>query len=321
MRVCIRAQRFIEAEEIKNKLKEMKLEVVIKKSKEMEFRQANEIDQVLTAQDVEVTQFIEAWEGKIAEYKNEAKIAEQDMMNKHQSDLYSLEQDLRLSLPLFVRTNPKILNLKKMVEVMAKQKEFVQAEKIKSQINLLEEVELRKCEEQKEQKIMYILSQLAGKQKNEINGLKKRVSAGYASLLQARDTEKIQLEHKLQNIRKVVENNHQLELAKFEVAYRNYVPGETLRFKPRKRGPVNFQNKILPSYKNSLNNSINEGVKTRLPPSHFHKRSFTPVRKDSSHIRGHPSNNSSVNKSVLIPINQERFKSNPRERTSKDQQF
>jgi len=296
----------------------MKLEVVIKKSKEMEFRQANEIDQVLAAQDVEVTQFIEAWEAKIAEYKNEAKIAEQDMMNKHQTDLYSLEQDLRLSLPLFVRTNPKILNLKKMVEVMAKQKEFVQAEKIKLQVALLEEVELRKCEEQKEQKIMYILSQLAGKQRNEINGLKKRVSAGYASLLQARDTEKIQLEHKLQNIRKVVENNHQLELAKFEVAYRNYVPGETLRFKPRKRGPVNPQHKILPSYKNSLNNSINESVKQRLPPSHFQKRSYTPVRKDSSHIRGH---NSSVNKSVLIPINQERFKSNPRERTSKDQQF
>ena len=137
-------------------------------------------------------QFIEAWEAKIGEYKNEARIAEQDMMDKHQSDLIALEEDLRLSLPLFVRTNPKILNLKKMVEVMAKQKEFVQAEKIKSQIILLEEFELRKCEEQKEQKIMHILSQLAGKQRNEINGLKKRVSAGYASLLQARDTEKIQ---------------------------------------------------------------------------------------------------------------------------------
>jgi len=147
---------------------------------------------VLTAQEVEITQFLNTWEAKIAEYKNEAQLAEQDMMNKHQSDLLALEQDLRLSLPLFVRTNPKILNLKKMVEVMAKQKEFVQAEKIKSQITILEDFELRKCEEQKEQKIIYILSQLAGKQKNEINGLKKRVSAGYASLLQARDTEKIQ---------------------------------------------------------------------------------------------------------------------------------
>jgi len=34
---------FLEAEEIKNRLKEMKLDVVVKKSKEMEFRQANEV--------------------------------------------------------------------------------------------------------------------------------------------------------------------------------------------------------------------------------------------------------------------------------------
>lgn len=85
------------------------------------------------------------------------------------------------------------------------------------------------------------------------------------------------------------------------------VPGETLRFKPRKRGPMNAQQKLLPSYKNSLNNSINEGVKPKPPPSYLQKRSFTPVRKES-HIRGR----SNLNKSVLIPpINQERFKSNP----------
>jgi len=55
--MCIRAQNFIgkekrdidlltcfiEAEEIKNRLKEMKLDVVVKKSKEMEIRHANEV--------------------------------------------------------------------------------------------------------------------------------------------------------------------------------------------------------------------------------------------------------------------------------------
>jgi len=182
----------------------MKLEVVIKKSKEIEARHIEEVsrfsnrvlvtfffkmNQVVVSQNIEIEKFNEDWDIRIREYKKEVQSAEHEMMNKHNADLNALEQDLRASLPLFLRTSPKILNLKKMIDTLAKQKEFVQADKLRIQCARLEEEELMKSEEQKENKIVFILTQLASKQKNELNGLKKRVSTGYASLLKSRDSD------------------------------------------------------------------------------------------------------------------------------------
>jgi len=147
------------------------------------------MNHVMASQHMEAEKFVEEWNDRIGEYKREAKEAEQEMMNKHNADLNALEQDLRASLPLFLRTSPKILNLKKMIDTLAKQKEFVQADRLRIQCARLEDEELMKSEEQKENKIVFILTQLASKQKNELNGLKKRVSTGYASLLKSRDTE------------------------------------------------------------------------------------------------------------------------------------
>lgn len=125
----------------------------------------------------------------MTEFKEEAHTAERDMLKKHETDLSILEQDLMTSLPLFVRTSPKILNIKKMIENLAKQKEFVQADQLRGQCALLEEEEVRKAEEQKEKKISFILTQLAGKQKMELSGLKKRVSTGYFELVKAREAD------------------------------------------------------------------------------------------------------------------------------------
>ena len=147
------------------------------------------MNHVMASQHMEAEKFVEEWNDRIGEYKRVAKEAEQEMMNKHNADLNALEQDLRASLPLFLRTSPKILNLKKMIDTLAKQKEFVQADRLRIQCARLEDEELMKSEEQKENKIVFILTQLASKQKNELNGLKKRVSTGYASLLKSRDTE------------------------------------------------------------------------------------------------------------------------------------
>lgn len=147
------------------------------------------MDKLVGVQNTELQQFIETWDKRITEYKQEAHMVEQEMIKKHDMDLSNLEQDLRISLPLFVRTSPKIVNIRKMVETLAKQNEFVQAEKLKAQLSMLEDEELRKSEEQKEKKLMFILMQLASKQKNELAGLQKRISTGFLELLKSKDLE------------------------------------------------------------------------------------------------------------------------------------
>jgi len=89
------------------------------------------------------------------------------------------------------------------------------------------------------------------------------------------------------------------------------VPGETLKFKARKRGGSNLFPGPASLNSNSLNASFNEGANriNKLVPSNSSKRSITPMRKEF-HIRGRQSTNNNANKSVLIPINHGRFASN-----------
>lgn len=148
-----------------------------------------QMEELVHSQSVEAQAFVDAWEKKMAEFKDEAQGAEIDMMKKHEMDLGILEQDLRISLPLFVRTSPQILNIKKMIENLAKQKEFVQADQLRAQCAFLEDEEVKKAEDQKEKKIGFILTQLASKQKNELSGLKKRVATGYFELVKAREVD------------------------------------------------------------------------------------------------------------------------------------
>jgi hypothetical protein len=307
LKICISTQQFVEAEELKNKVKEVRLEVVVRRNKEIEVRQAQELEELAHSQSNEAQAFLDAWEKKIAEFKEEAHTAEKDMLKKHEMDLSILEQDLMNSLPLFVRTSPKILNIKKVIENLAKQKEFVQADQLRGQCEQLEEEEVRKAEEQKEKKVSFILMQLAGKQKMELSGLKKRVSTGYFELIKARETDHQKLLYKFQNARKTLEACHQSELTKFETTYKNYIPGERLQFKQRKRcGSTNARTRnAAPSY---LNSSFVEDMGCKLVPVlNARKRSVTPAKKDF-HIRGYQSNSSGVKKpSNLIPINPVRF--------------
>jgi hypothetical protein len=318
LRFFMRSQRFIEAEELKNKIKELKLEVVIKKSKEIELRHAEELNQIERAQCAELDLFNDQWNIKVIQYREEAELAEKEMIVKHEADLGALEKDLIASLPLFVRTSPKILNVKKMIDTLAKQKEFVQADKLKAQLAMLEEEEFRKSEDQKEKKVIHILMQLASKQKNELAGLKKRAATGYAELLKARDGEYQKLRHKLQNVVKSIEITQQLEFSKFEMAYKNYVPGERLRFKSRQRKlESNLLNitsaKNNTSYSNGLNNSFAGDLRSGSAPQDLKKRSATPVKK-GYHVRGHNSSNTNNGQNQLIPINPNRFVTPQKER-------
>lgn len=123
------------------------------------------------------------------EYEEEAHNIEEQMNDKHKKDYNTMDEDLRNSLPIKPKVSPQHLNYKKVLENLARQGEYVEAQKIKVMCEVLEKEEIARAKEERETKIKFILNQLITRQQSEFKVLKKRVEAGRSELVKARQLE------------------------------------------------------------------------------------------------------------------------------------
>ncbi len=88
-----------------------------------------------------------------------------------------LRNSLEQQLPPKPKLSPELLNLKKIQESLAKQKDYAEAHKVQQRAFELEKQEQGKYEAAREQKIAAKESQLAQKQNIELQALKKRIAS------------------------------------------------------------------------------------------------------------------------------------------------
>lgn len=87
-----------------------------------------------------------------------------------------MRQELEKTISLKYKESSELLNLKKMEEHMAKQKNYVEAHKVQCKINAMDKEESDNWVIMRANKIDTALSQLRAKQNNEMTALKKRIS-------------------------------------------------------------------------------------------------------------------------------------------------
>ena len=125
-------------------------------------------------QSAEFQNFNEFWDKKIQEYEEEAEKIEAQMLQKHKNELTNLETELTQSLPLKLKISPQRLNYLKIIDNLAKQKEYAEAHKIKLIADALENKERDEALQQREFKIKNMLTQTQYKHHQEIQVLQKR---------------------------------------------------------------------------------------------------------------------------------------------------
>jgi len=71
----------------------------------------------------EFKEFNEFWDKKMEEFNEQARTIEEQMIYRHQEEMTKFIEELDMSIPTKPRDSAEILNLRKMQQILAKQKE------------------------------------------------------------------------------------------------------------------------------------------------------------------------------------------------------
>lgn len=210
--ICEREGRYVEADLAKNRIIELKGQMEAGKKEEIMQRHFIEKQQIEEEHMSEFNEFNEFWDKKMAEFNEQAAAIEEQMMLRHQEEMRKFLEELEMSIPTKPRDSAEILNLRRIQQTLAKQKDYIEAHKIQQQCMKLERVEMEKWHNVREHKMRNQKIQLENKQTNELNAIRKRILTGQEEQRKARSLDLERLLHKYQNIRKDLNLRHQAEL-------------------------------------------------------------------------------------------------------------
>lgn len=181
--------RYIEAQSSLMKVEAFQQEANRRFRESLKAKHLNEKKEIEEAHLGEFKQFEAFWDGKIAEFQEEASRAEEETVQRQQEELVRFEEELQKSMPARPKDSSDVLNLKKIEENLAKQQEYLEAHKVQQKCQGMEREEQEKWDVTRECKIRNQLNQLIQKQQQELNALRKRISTAQEEHLKTRATE------------------------------------------------------------------------------------------------------------------------------------
>jgi len=121
---CERQGKYVEAEIAKNRLDELKLHEENRRREAMRSRQIAERLGVEEAHMLEFQQFNLIWDRKMSEYETHAEELGEAMKERHAAELRDYQRRL-MGRQIRPKYSKDLLNLRKIQETLAKQKEYV----------------------------------------------------------------------------------------------------------------------------------------------------------------------------------------------------
>jgi hypothetical protein len=230
---CERQGKYVEAEIAKNRLEELKLHEENRRKEAMRSRQIAERLGVEEAHMLEFQQFNIVWDKKMAEYEQHADELVEAMrvrsysacvfarlesspsycfvsQERHQGELREFQRKLlgKQQKPKFSR---ELLNLRKIQEHLAKQKDYTEAHKMKLKSDALEAWELEKWRNLKQQEMFQREAKFKHRQQQELLALQKRIQTGREEQKKQRQLDLERLLQRYQNVKSELEAQQNLE--------------------------------------------------------------------------------------------------------------
>lgn len=212
---CERQGKYVEAEIAKNRLEELKMHEENRRKEAMRSRQIAERLGVEEAHMLEFQQFNIIWDKKMAEYEQHAADLVEAMKERHAAELRDFQGALlqRQARPKFSR---ELLNLRRIQEHLARQKDYTEAHKIKLKCDALEAWELEKWQNSKQQEMYQREAKFKHSKQNELVALQKRIQTGREEQKKQRQMDLERLLQRYQNVKSELEAQQNLERIKAE---------------------------------------------------------------------------------------------------------
>lgn len=212
---CERQGKYVEAEIAKNRLEELKLHEENRRREAMRSRQIAERLGVEEAHMLEFQQFNAVWDKKMTEYEQHAEDLIQAMKERHASELREYQRVL-MSKEIKPKFSRDLLNLRKIQETLAKQKDYAEAHKMKLKADALEAWEIEKWQSARQQDLITKETKFKHSKEGELIALQKRIQSGREEQKKQRHQDLERLLQRYQNVKAELEAQQNLERVRME---------------------------------------------------------------------------------------------------------
>jgi hypothetical protein len=212
---CERQGKYVEAEIAKNRLDELKLHEENRRREAMRSRQIAERLGVEEAHMLEFQQFNLIWDRNMQEYEKHAEELGEAMKERHASELRDYQRRL-MGRQIRPKYSKDLLNLRKIQETLAKQKDYAEAHKIKLKADALEAWELEKWHSKRQQDLLQKEAKFKHVKQQELIALQKRVQTGREEQKKQRHQDLERLLQRYQNVKAELEAQQNLERIRME---------------------------------------------------------------------------------------------------------
>ena len=212
---CERQGKYVEAEIAQNRLEELKMHEENRRKEAMRSRQIAERLGVEEAHMLEFQQFNEIWDKKMRDYEAHAAELVEAMKERHAAELRDFQSTLlkKQTRPKFSR---ELLDLRRIQEHLARQKDYSEAHKIKLKCDALEAWELEKWHNNKQHNMFQREAKFKHHKKHELIALQKRVSTGRLEQKKQRQLDLERLLQRYHNVKNELEAQQHLERIRTE---------------------------------------------------------------------------------------------------------
>ena len=232
---CERQGKYVEAEIAKNRLDELNLHEENRRREAMRSRQIAERLGVEEAHMLEFQQFNQIWDKKMAEYEHHAEELIEAMKDRHSSELREFQRKL-MAKQIRPKFSKDLLNLRKIQDTLAKQKDYAEAHKMKLKGDALEAWELEKWHSQRQQDLLGREAKFKIAKQSELLALQKRIQTGREEQKKQRHLDLERLLQRYQNVKAELDAQQTLERIRME----KFVQSGALKAqKPPKRSSMN----------------------------------------------------------------------------------
>jgi len=208
---CEKAGKYIEADVAKKRLEELRQHEENRRQEGLRSRQIAQRLGVEEAHMLEFQQFNAAWDRKTKEYEERASELLEAMRQRHLLDVQDFKRKAASEPQRSPKFSKELLDLRRIEVTLAKQGEYVEAQKVKVHADSLEAAERERMQAEREQHVSVLEVKFIQKQEQEVNALRQRIQAGAEEQRKARQVDLERLLQRYHNVKAELEAQQNVE--------------------------------------------------------------------------------------------------------------
>jgi hypothetical protein len=206
---------YLEAGRATKQLDTLKKQEGKRQEKALRARQLAERQDVQIAHNMQYAEFNSAWDKYLEEYDQMAQMYIQQMTERHATTLREFQEDLhRQLLKRPAKYSKELLDWRRRQNMLARQKNYAEAQKIKRIADVMEERERKSIDTENRKIFSRKESQLRKQQQSELQALLKRIEGRRREHIKQRNLDSKRLLQRNRNVQAVLEAKQSLESKK-----------------------------------------------------------------------------------------------------------